>query len=151
MHNIVQCFEGRNSGTPLLNSMDHLEWLSLFFIMSKYWLPWQNPQWDTTFGPLGKKFDSYPDRRANGTTLKKWLMWWHTMTLRDSSLHLQSTLYVSSYSTSCCDHPNWSYYFQGAKRKDSTKQETQLQSVAFNSWVLSTGVIIFSKYRHNNV
>lgn len=44
------------------------------------------------------------------------------------------------------------YYFQGAtETKHFTEQDTQSQSVAFNSWIMTTGIIIFSKYRHNNV
>lgn len=37
------------------------------------------------------------------------------------------------------------------KKKDFTERDTQSQSVAFNSWILTMGIIIFSKYRHNNV
>lgn len=42
--------------------------------------------------------------------------------------------------------------FGGRRKKNTfTKQDTQSQSVAFNSWILTMGIIIFSKYRHNNV
>lgn len=60
-----------------------------------------------------------------------------------SFLHLQSTLYMRS---NILLRLSFSKSFRGHyKRKDSTEQDTQSQSVAFNSWIITTSVIIFSE------
>lgn len=43
--------------------------------------------------------------------------------------------------------------FRGQQKiqEDFTEQDTQSQSVAFNSWIITMGIIILSKHRHNNV